>query len=131
MQRTQTVVFIKGNVRYAEVKGQLEELNRFYKEVVDLIEDYSTTVKVVESDVMSSQIPKANKYVGHSRGCGYLFLSGTNDTYFCLDRYEDVPKGYFDGDMNATKLEDRPPIHPGHMELNPTMKKELIKFLKR
>lgn len=124
----QTIVFIKGNTEHAKVKNQLKELEQFYSEVISVIKKYTSNLIIIESNIKSDKIPIADKYIGHSRGCGYKFAI-KKSIYFCLDKYENVPKSYYNFDYTKP-LETRPMIHPEHMKLNQKMKSKLIEFLK-
>lgn len=124
---TDKLVLITGNMEYARAKNQEDKLNKFYNQVKKIMEKYGN-VTVIDSNIKSDKLPKADKYVGHSRGCGYEHALDKS-TYFCLDEYEDVPDDYFDGITPDTPYKKRPRLHRGHYTLNKDMKKQLIKFL--
>lgn len=128
-ENTAQLVLIRGNTEYARAKNQHRQLEKFYDQVVAVMKQYGT-VQVIDSDVTSDQIPDADKYVGHSRGCGYEHALDS-DIYFCLDEYERVPDDYSKGITANTPIKDRPPLHPGHYTLNSQMKSQLIKFLEK
>lgn len=125
-----TIVFIKGNTEYAFAKNQLKELEEFYSKVISIIKKYTSNLIVIESNIKSNEIPLADKYIGHSRGCGYEHAI-EKSRYFCLDDYEKVPNNWNNGIEKDTPFDKRPKLHSGHMELNFKMKLELIKFLEK
>lgn len=120
------IVFIKGNEDYAKSKGQLEELAKFYDEIISFLNNYSTRVIIATSDVFSSRIPKGDIYIAHSRGCGYRKFF---PNFFCLDEYEIPQSKTLKTSDKSVPYSERPIIPKSHMTFNNKMKRKLIEFI--